>query len=103
MPRYPKPPMEFVIEGLSTGEREHSTPAGVDDFTGRPIARPAIPPRMGSAPLLTPSEIIALDRQRHADKLMKAHKQRQALARAVQSVVQRMIDPPKHRPFRRRF
>ena len=102
MPRTPKPPTDFIIESISTGEREHSIGAGLSDFNGQPITRPALA-SVKPKPTLTPLEIHMLHRQKHDAELMKEHLKRVRLAKSVQKIMRDMIDPPKHKPFKRRF
>ena len=99
MPRKSKPPMDFIIEGLSTLERTHSIGAGLSDFDGQPIARPALAPRT-ARPLPTADE-IKLRRKEIAQA--KADLQAQRNAKALKQVLVNMIDPPPFKPFKRRF
>ena len=103
MPRLPKPPMDFIIEGLSTGEREHSLQAPDSDWDGMLIERAPLAARKGNAPMLTPNDIMALNQQRKQAVYDKALLKAQREANALKRVLVNMIDPPKHKPFKRRF
>lgn len=98
MPRKPKPPEYFVIEGLSTGIVRASVVA-VDDFTGEPI-EPKLP-QAHKGRALPPVQGMINAQQRKAAQVQAAKTQR--LAQALTKVITRMIDPPEHKPFKRRF
>ena len=103
MPRLPKPPVDFIIEGLSTGEREHSLRTPNSDWDGMAIERAPLAPRRGNAPMLTPHDIMALNQQRKQAEYDKALKRAQRTADAVAKAITDMIDPPPFKPFKRRF
>ncbi len=99
MPRKPGLPLiaNMVIEGLSDG-REVRAVSFVDDFTGQvmPVVQDTRPVRR----LPTPNE-MALRRKQIAQA--KADLQAQRSAKALKQVLVNMIDPPEHKPFKRRF
>lgn len=99
MPRKPQPPMDFIIESISTGERVYSVDKS-DDFSGQPIER-KLAPRAGAIP--TAEEIKLKRKQREAVHVQRRQLQAQQSAKALVKVITDMIDPPKHRPFRRRL
>lgn len=97
MPRKPQPPMDLVIEGLSSGRRQRNVDA-VDDFTGQPIERYIAQPNKHRR-LPTANELALRAAQ---IKHKRDHERMQRTAKALTKVITDMIDPPKHKPFKRR-
>jgi hypothetical protein len=99
MPRKPKPPMDFIIEGIASGEREYSTQPISDFDDGKVIERPRIAPRAKGVRVHTHEQRT---QQRMADA-QREQARGQRMANDLMKAMRDMIDPPKHKPFRRRF
>jgi hypothetical protein len=102
MPRKPKPPPigHLVIEGLSDG-REVREKSYVDDFDGqvRPIVQDVKPVRN----LPTGAELRAGLQRAKREKAERERKQAQRMADSLVKTMRDMIDPPPHKPFKRRI
>jgi hypothetical protein len=99
MPRKPKPPEDFVIEGIESGERVYSMQP-MDDFEdGKAIERPKLAPRAKHVRVHTQDERA---KQRMAEA-QRRQEQAPRMADDLVNAMRDMIDPPKRKPFKRRF
>jgi hypothetical protein len=99
MPRKPRPPEYFTIEALSTGQRSLSLQLD-DDFADGVVIEPKLLQPLVNRPLLGAEEII---RRRRLSEAKTRQAQLLHSAKSLRKVLTNMLNPPEHKPFKRRF